>query len=376
MITRKGNLLPVIIIILAIAATVGVYAYSVWPTVKELSPTTVQVRKKHTIKNINSVLNTNTVANTNTTADATKDWKTYDNKTYHVAFKYPADWKVSEGSINTPYKIDVYPSQSSGWSTSGAITLWIDNSYSLRCGENPITKTSNTVIGGIPATLYVVSDTKVAACKYRSYILGRTPEGWKHSRVGDYSEIQVMSDNQGSFSIQDDILDTLTLSDPTADWKTYRNSKYGFTLKYPATWGKQEVDSTSLDGKPLIFTEFYENTANNSGRDGTLVISYKNSPALFQDGKWDSKAGSITSVGGRTATSTVYTPDPSIVGASPKEKIDFTVEPSTWVNRGTAKDVNGNTYKWGNGDIQLLTGSSGNFDTLSTILSTLTFTQY
>ncbi|OGN34331.1 MAG: hypothetical protein A3I39_00275 [Candidatus Yanofskybacteria bacterium RIFCSPLOWO2_02_FULL_47_9b] len=46
--------------------------------------------------------------------------------------------------------------------------------------------------------------------------------------------------------------------DPTADWKTYTNTQYGFEFKYPQTWAK--VSSASYaDGTPhlIIYTDMY-----------------------------------------------------------------------------------------------------------------------
>lgn len=37
---------------------------------------------------------------------------------------------------------------------------------------------------------------------------------------------------------------TPTLKDETADWQTYRNEKYGFTVKYPQDWFSRDCNST------------------------------------------------------------------------------------------------------------------------------------
>gem|GEM_PF-1705763 len=306
--------------------------------------------------------NTNTAVNTNTTVIPTADWKTYTNTTYGFNFRYPSEFNV--GGVQTSQRASFTNE------TMGDISVDVSNKqYSaddLTSGQNEFSDVVQATVGPKSGYAYSYAD---AGCGMRYYRLPLTGATLFISFGSCETNTEPMSKQ-----LEAQVLSTFVFTDVTADWKTYTNTKYGFSIKYPSTWVKVEVNSASLDGKPLVFTQLSDSL----DKDGAMVISYLNSPSLFQDGKWDPSTGQITSVGGRATTSTVYTPDlstPWAVKPTPKEKIVFTVEPSGWVNRGTAKDVNGSIYEWGNGDIQLLGGATGNFNVLNTILATLTFTK-
>lgn len=197
-------------------------------------------------------------SNTNTDTDVTKDWKTYTSTKYGITLKYPADWTVTEGAKTTPYKIDVYPETSDGWSTTSAITFWVASPYSVRCGEDLVTVTSNVTIGGMTAMMYSVTDKKVKSCVYKHYNLDISPVGW-----GENPEINVMADANGAYTTQDQILAALKLTDPTTGWKTYTNTKYGYSLKYPTNY-KIVVQSTDEN---VYWTDSSDETV--------LVVKYR-----------------------------------------------------------------------------------------------------
>lgn len=369
--TRGVAYLPAIFIVIALVAAAGVG----YVLIKQPFAETTNTNANVVVSNTNTTSsNTNAAVNTNASVSIA-GWKTYTNTFGGFSFKYPADWGLLSDKIQTTgagisgnaLTIGVKGSQGKivpgiqlyydplGFGTPGA-----DLQYTLQRGSNGFQVTKEA-----PSQKMVPDSTTFA-------IQASEPDTQSKAFFMTFTQSTKQKDTWPG--IVKSILSTFTFTSPTAGWKTYTNTKYGFSIKYPSTWGIEQVNSTSLDGKPLIFTQL----SGSSDKDGAIVISYLNSPSLFQDGKWDPSTGQITNVGGRAATSTVYTPDlstPWAVKPTPKEKIVFTVEPSGWVNRGTAKDVNGNTYEWGNGDIQLLSGTTGKFDVLNTILSTFTFTK-
>lgn len=120
MLQRRGNtLIPVVIIILALAAAIGVFAFSIWPKDEEfdVNPPIVRTHTNSlennnstdTNRNVNAVninvnsANTNTAVNSNTSVDQTKDWKTYENASLGFSLRHPADWEIDDTS--TPNKV-------------------------------------------------------------------------------------------------------------------------------------------------------------------------------------------------------------------------------------------------------------------------------
>ena len=93
---RKGNtLIPVVIIILAISAVVGMVAWTMWPNDQESTPSNATVH--HSNKNTNAVVNVNKDINSNISIDVTADWKTYTNTKIHFSMKLSPEWNpVSE----------------------------------------------------------------------------------------------------------------------------------------------------------------------------------------------------------------------------------------------------------------------------------------
>lgn len=76
-----------------------------------------------------------------------------------------------------------------------------------------------------------------------------------------------------------DTADTATTTtDPTADWKTYSNTTYGFSFKYPTDWLVKDMTSAN---KTLIegMVGFYGSNPKSVGEDGFFMIQV-NSQAL------------------------------------------------------------------------------------------------
>lgn len=46
----------------------------------------------------------------------------------------------------------------------------------------------------------------------------------------------------------------VSIADPTANWKTYINKKYGYQIKYPSNWKSTETDDPGLGDGPLTYT--------------------------------------------------------------------------------------------------------------------------
>lgn len=215
---RKGNIIPVIIIILAIAAVVGMYAFSVWPTDKDFAATNTQVTAKHSANANTTVANSNTTSNTNTVVDPTADWKIYTNPTVGYSIQYPTDWQI--GSTKEPVLLEskaVYPADSIA-PGSPSYLLYIEK-VSNDNEKTQLTSTKSITVNGVIGT----QGTKTG-------IPNQTVSFLTKNNV----TLRISWPIAGT--IYNQILSTLTFPSSIADWKTYTNSSLGFTLKYPSSW--------------------------------------------------------------------------------------------------------------------------------------------
>lgn len=142
----------------------------------------------------------------------------------------------------------------------------------------------------------------------------------------------------------------------TAGWKTYTDTKYGYSFNYPASWRETVyvVDANSpLSGDGVKFED-------PSGKAGSFAWMQKGY-VPFQDGQWDSTSTSVT-LGGRAATQLIYTPKVGQQWASgeplPRAKVSITNNPTIWGSDAS---------------IGLTLGTSESWTTVNTILSTFTF---
>ena len=146
---RKGNILPIAIMVSAVAAflVVGYFALP-WKVFHQCpligiqcQPGTVQYDSRQCFKsctpvsrsNTNSTTTTSTASNTNTSTNtntvSTADWKTYTSKQYGLTFNYPIDWEVEEGTLNGPYGVFAHPKTAP---ETPALRFWLDKAYDGR----------------------------------------------------------------------------------------------------------------------------------------------------------------------------------------------------------------------------------------------------
>lgn len=58
-----------------------------------------------------------------------------------------------------------------------------------------------------------------------------------------------------------DLINKYANTTPTSDWKTYANTKYGFEIKYPSTWGLKSVNEGPIPNQKRV--SFMFNTPGN-----------------------------------------------------------------------------------------------------------------
>ncbi len=153
--------------------------------------------------NTNSTANINAPTNTNAAPIDTTSWKTYSSITYHFSFRYPSDWKITEGENNNPYNIQVFSAGSGYDGNLGSIIFWPDNA---RAPQTEITYTKSTVTyGGVTATQSDAIDKATGKPAYRDLVFTSQPSGWGYQH-GIYI---FPANTDGSYAIQTKILETL-----------------------------------------------------------------------------------------------------------------------------------------------------------------------
>ncbi|MCL5410349.1 MAG: hypothetical protein M1324_00640 [Patescibacteria group bacterium] len=75
---------------------------------------------------------------------------------------------------------------------------------------------------------------------------------------------------QGSTVAKKTTASTATATDATKDWKTYTNSKYGFSFKYPNDWSSPEAVSSAVAGNRLSMV------TKNTNKDAAITIEVLN----------------------------------------------------------------------------------------------------
>lgn len=245
---------------------------------------------------------TSSSISSSSSADVTADWKTYENTTYAVSFKYPADWVIAGTKKITFNNIDI--DDVSLTSPDGfEINLIAQEGIGGVCGEE-----------GCPFRKIIKSeeldnegDTKFYAVQYGgntddsiekgnassslALYLSNVNETPRTERMLGYHPIfsSPVTDEIGlefyGYYPKKDKFNNLTAEDffnlpdlvtakkifqtfkvdETLTWKTYTNDQYGFSFKYPSSWvnssflgeptnqfGKESLKSTDYQASGII----------------------------------------------------------------------------------------------------------------------------
>ncbi len=210
------------------------------------------------------------VANTNanTATNATAEWRTYTNSVYDVSFNYPSEWDAQVKEENSAWKrggnavknlrFSVRGKQGGQIGIDGASELlmvtvfdnteglslqsWLDK-YLAPSNEINFAK-SDILDGGLKVVQSKNDFNKngpfggdfVGNSRWVYYVL----ESQDMTALADYG----LKSSQDQQSLRLEILSTFTPLSDTTGWKTYTNSVYKFSMKYPADWGVTEKTTT------------------------------------------------------------------------------------------------------------------------------------
>lgn len=236
---RKGNVLPIALMALAIIGFLVLVSWAVtpglkWPWSVNAEKTATNTINTNITANVNISANTNSVSNsntlTNTNTVSTADWKTYTNSTLGYSIQYPPSWTIENHAITgilvTPPTSEVPGKE---WGINRQIYIKaLATQDELASVENQVRKTINgveVIQGEFSPSSYATVDTYF-------------PKGSGFIKV-------TWATTYDNTTFQE-ILSTLTLASPTADWKTYTNTALGFSLKYPSEYAVRVNDQSNI----------------------------------------------------------------------------------------------------------------------------------
>lgn len=233
---------PALIVIAAVIVGVFVVALYMWPTDSDFAISVPFVHRAKTNANNNAnTSNTNSVSNTNSTTNPTAGWKTYTNATYHFSFKYPSDWKVTEDNETAPFHVTTTNKTDT---KAGDIVFMARYPFSTSRGDETCTSKTATY-GGKSAKEFTCSQKSTGTYPSKKIIFDTLPPDWPNDGIESKTNyerfINITPNTSGSYTTEIKILNTLTFTNPTVGWKTYTNSTYKYSIKYPPEYTKVET---------------------------------------------------------------------------------------------------------------------------------------
>lgn len=258
--------IPIVIVILISALALAAAGTALWYKSEKAQETKnvnqTVILNENSNNNSNIAVNTNTVAaNTNTAAtDETAGWKTYTNSTVGYSVKYPADWTVKD--INEPSFV----------SGQTARYISISNAKATRSLHLGVRKSSESKIDiwartGIGAGDFQAGDSvAIAGSSVQSIKLvyqrkaveifySPVEHATDPVTIGSFdvsAYFSNKSDDNSDLSTDADyltankMLSTLTFLDDTTGWKTYTNTRYGYSFRYPSGYTLTEAENINI----------------------------------------------------------------------------------------------------------------------------------
>lgn len=175
------------------------------------------------------------------TPEPTADWKTYENIKAGISFKYPGDWEISFGESNHMgiilKKIDQLQEKVD---LPGDIKQFPEYSIVINLPPNESMKIPETnekvIVGGIQGTKF---SQGAAPSSGPSTLV--TVEKDNSTYLFSYNAMAHQETHTKYLNIFDQILSTFKFTDSsssidTTNWKTYTNTQYKYSLKYPADY--------------------------------------------------------------------------------------------------------------------------------------------
>lgn len=166
------------------------------------------------------------------TPSETAGWETLVNTKYQYSFKHPdtvsAVGKVGQESqaeeVATADTVSIYNKGEEGQLGKEVFSV---SSYNYEV-------TISSLNEHVATTTSTITQEKVAGVDGYKLVDTKSDETlyYVENRQGQSLAISV----NNSSSTAKTMFETLTLTDPTTEWKTYTNTRYGYSIKYPNNW--------------------------------------------------------------------------------------------------------------------------------------------
>ncbi|MBP9821888.1 MAG: hypothetical protein KBC81_00340 [Candidatus Pacebacteria bacterium] len=179
----------------------------------------------------------------------TVNWKTYTSTEYGFEFKYPSDW-VPSPSLTDDGVVDFQSP-----STVSSMESMPGPYYDVRL--IPLSATVEEKINSINSMGNVPVKAKDLFVGVKKSVVGGlevTSYQAVQNLCGDYvfeiahnkSAVVFETCRQEQLSVIEKIISTFKFTDSieTSNWKTYKNTRYGFEFKYPANWVGSQGDAS------------------------------------------------------------------------------------------------------------------------------------
>lgn len=199
------------------------------------------------------------------TADETVGWKTYTNNAYNYEIRYPVDWYISDNkfaakgseskTISNYENPDQYtqtsldqqaPAKPSDFIAAGISVEITNDSLDKFCVTNEAVKVLKRTEQTINGTNFILCDEITMDHPSGIEIIRRIFKNDNKIYNLSYVKKGIVSEDTLN-KILATFKFTNTVTDETADWKTYKNTENNFEIKYPLGWKTNQANVNQVE---------------------------------------------------------------------------------------------------------------------------------